>query len=205
MNQNEILVFPQGVFTETFSLLPWEDVQSELSEIESSFGWMDRLDAEHSTTVAQAIPCTLIRNSRGHLCVLRRVRNERKDLDGKLSLVVGGHIDDKRGTSPFMASVNSCLIREMHEEVGIRPEDPPRPIGVIVDKSSPQAARHVAFLHETTTEHISIGAPEEFAPNSKYRGVFMRPAEIADRQSEFDPWSQIVISTLACPTQPRLI
>ena len=202
---NEILVFPQDVFDVAFSLLLWDSIKTEIEAIESTFDWMDRSEAERSVNEAQAIPCTVIRNQHGDFCVFRRVRNDRKDLDGRLSLIVGGHIDRKEGPASFMSVVASCLMREINEEVGFCPEHPPEPIGVIVDKSSPQAARHVAFLHETETEHLTPLAYEEFAPYSKYHGVFLPSSEIANIPSKFDPWSQVVIAHFTNPLQPSLL
>ena len=205
MVHNEILVFSQDLFEVDFSLLLWNNVQHEIAAIENTFHWMDRSKAERSLASAQAIPCTIIRNRQGDYCVFRRVRNERKDLDGRLTLIVGGHVDRPETTSSFVSIVASCLLREIYEEVGFRPDRAPEPIGVIVDKSSPQAARHVAFLHETEAESITPLADEEFAPYSKFRGVFWHPSRIAQRQSEFDPWSQVVIEHFGDLVQPRLI
>ena len=205
MADNDVLVFPQDVFDAAFSLLLWDNIKAEIDAIEDAFDWMDRSEAEHSAIVAQAIPCTVIRNRQGDFCVLRRVRNQRKDLDGRLSLIVGGHIDRKESASSFMSVVASCLMREIDEEVGFCPEHPPEPIGVIVDRSSPQATRHVAFLHQTEAEHVTPLAEEEFAPYSKFHGAFLHPSEIADRHREFDPWSQVVIAHLTNLLQPPLL
>ena len=198
MPANQVLVFPRAIFGDVFSLLPWDSIQEQIEEIESTFSWLHRPDAELSLHLVQAIPCGFIRDHEGRYCVLRRVENSRNDLNRKLSLVVGGHIDKPHKDSSFRATMSLNLMRELDEEVGIRPEEPPRPVGVIIDDSSIQASRHVAFLHEITSEQVLPRAPEEFAVRSKYSGTFMPAARIAEMSHGFDPWSRLLIEEYVC-------
>ena len=162
---DEFLVFPRSIFDGVFSLLLWDTVQDQVDAIEDSFSWLDRPEAERSDDWVQAIPCALIRDDEGRCCVLRRINSDsRDDLRGKLSLIVGGHIDEKRESDSFRLTVTFNLLRELAEEVGLFAQENPRPIGVIVDASSHAASRHVAFIHETTANNVSLDAPEEFMP-----------------------------------------
>ena len=201
----EVLVFPREVFGAAFSLLPWDSIQSYIEEIERSFSWLQRPEAEQSDEVVQAIPCVLIRDNENRYCVFRRVKEDRSDLSKKLSLIIGGHIDESSERNCFRAAMSCNLIREIDEEIGIRPEDAPRPVGVVLDGSSIAASRHVAFLHEMTAEQVSTRAPEEFSKRSKYTGEFMSASKLRDWRDEFDPWSRLVIEEYVCPAevQPR--
>ncbi len=211
MAANQVLVFPRSVFFgNQFTLLPWDSIQDEIAEIEKSFSWLNRRpDAERSTDLVQAIPCAFIRDDAGRFCLLRRTQNSRKDLSKKLSLVVGGHIDESPNRNSFQTSMLSNLIRELEEEVGIdATENPPHPIGVIVDHSSIEASRHIAFVHEILADKVWPQAREEFAvDNSKYSGTFMDASELAIRRDQFDPWSRLLIEEYICPNdvepQPR--
>ena len=127
MAANQVLVFPRRIFSEEFSLLPWDAIQEKLGEIERSFSWLARPDAEQSLDLVQAIPCTFIRNSAGRYCVLHRVSNTRDDLDEKLSLIVGGHIDEPHDDGSFQATMSFNLMRELDEEIGIVPAGVPPP------------------------------------------------------------------------------
>ena len=161
--QTKVLVFPRTVFGSAFSLLPWESIQSNLDEIERTFlTWMHRPEAERSEKMVQAIPCTIIRDSADSYCVFRRVKEGRSDLRGKLSLIIGGHIDTADDQDCFLTAMSRNLIREVKEEIGVRLAEPPRPVGVIIDGSSIVASRHIAFLHEMIAERVSTQAPEEF-------------------------------------------
>ena len=195
---NAVLVFPREIFNEVFSLLSWDSIQDRIEEIEDSFSWLARPEAESSEDVVQAIPCVLIRDEEGRCCVLKRVNEARKDLGGKLSLIVGGHIDYENEDQTFRDTVTINLLRELEEEVGVLVAEGPRPIGVIVDASSTAASRHVAFVHETTANSISPRAPEEFVSRSKFTGVFMNEGELAEKINEFDPWSRVLIEDYVC-------
>ena len=206
MQVTEVLVFPRTVFGSTFSLLPWESVQSSLDEIDRSYSWLHRPVAERSDDVVQAIPCTLVRDSEDRYCVFRRVKEGRSDLSGKLSLIIGGHIDATDGQDCFLTAMSRNLIREVKEEIGVRLAEPPRPVGVIIDGSSIVASRHVAFLHEMIAERVSTQAPEEFSSKrSKYTGKFVSASKLGEWRDEFDPWSRLVIEEYACPAgvQPK--
>ena len=196
---DEVLVFPRSIFDGVFSLLRWDTIQDQFDAIESSFAWLNRPDAEISEYWVQAIPCAVVRDDEGRCCVLRRIRGEsRDDLKGKLSLVVGGHIDEKREGASFRMTVNFNLMRELEEEIGLFAEQNPRPIGIIIDASSTAASRHVAFIHETTANDISLNAPEEFMLTSKYSGVFMDEAQLVEKIEDFDPWSKMLIEDYVC-------
>ena len=201
MQDTKVVVFPRTIFGSAFTLLPWESVQSELHEIELSFSWVYRPIAERSDHLVQAIPCALVKDSEGRYCVFRRVKEGRADLSRKLSLVIGGHIDSADGQDHFLAVMRHNLLREIDEEIGIRLEEPPRPIGVVIDGSSILASRHVAFLHEITAERVWPYAPEEFSVNSsKYTGRFVPATTLGEWRNQFDPWSRLVIEEYICPT-----
>ncbi len=196
---NQVLVFPRSIFNDVFSLLFWDAVQDQINAIESTFSWLDSPEAENSNDWVQAIPCAFIRDDDGRRRVLRRINDEsRDDLKGKLSLIVGGHIDDKRENDSFRLTVTFNLLRELEEEVGLFTEEDPLPIGVIVDASSNAASRHVAFIHETTANDVSLDAPEEFMPRSKFSGIFMDKSQLVEKINHFDPWSKTLIEDYVC-------
>ena len=181
-------------------------IQTQIEEIERSFFWLNRQDAERSTDMVQAIPCAFIRNHSGSYYVLEQVRNARKDLSKKLSLIVGGHIDESNECDSFLGFVSLNLKRELEEELHFLPKRL-RPIGVMIDHSSIEASRHVAFLHEVVANDVSSRVPEEFTRRSRLPIEFMTPDELAAKRGEFDPWSRMLIEEHICrgvvQKQPR--
>ncbi|MDE2867310.1 MAG: NUDIX domain-containing protein [Chloroflexota bacterium] len=198
MPRAEVLVFPRKIFGAAFSLLPWGSVQAHISEIESSFGWLDRPDAESSEEFVQAIACAIVKDSADNVCVFRRVKDGRADLSGKLTLIVGGHIDNLDRCDDFGDSLLINLRREIIEEIGVAADEDIRPIGVIIDGSSVVASRHVAFLHELTADEVSPMATEEFARGSKLTGQFVSRIQLCSWINRFDPWSRLVIERYVC-------
>ena len=207
MQTRNVLVFPRGIFRDGFSLLPWSSIQTQIEEIERSFFWLNRQDAERSTDMVQAIPCAFIRNHSGSYYVLEQVRNARKDLSKKLSLIVGGHIDESNECDSFLGFVSLNLKRELEEEVALLTEETSYPFCVITDHSSIEASRHVAFLHEVVANDVSSRVPEEFTRRSRLPIEFMTPDELAAKRGEFDPWSRMLIEEHICrgvvQKQPR--
>ena len=203
MKTDKVLVFPRSIFNGAVSLLSWDLVRSRLGEIEASFSWMNRAEAERSLDLVQAIPCTFILDENGRYCVLRRVANGRSDLSRKLSLIVGGHMDYCEDHDSFRGAMFYNLMRELEEEVGVIPIECPHPIGVIIDGASIEASRHVAFLHATMAERVSPKAPEEFSSRSKSSGEYLLPSQLAKKRDEFDPWSRTLIEEYVCPELHR--
>ena len=203
MKPNKVLVFPRTIFGDVFSLLSWDSVQEQLNRIEDCFSWLERPEAERSSNMVQAIPCAFIKDIAGGFCVLRRVQESRTDLRNKLSLIVGGHIDYSSDYNSFQAAMSSTLMREVEEEVGIQLDLCPSPVGIIIDDSSIEASRHVAFIHEMQAEEVSPLATEEFAIRSKFSGTFMTTPELAKKHGQFDPWSRLLIEQYLCADDVR--
>ena len=198
MRNEQILVFPRAIFNDVFSLEMWDTIQDEIDEIERTFVWLNRRCAEESIDWVQAIPCAFIRDHDGNHCVIRRVRNERRDLDRRLTLIVGGHVDMPGDGESFRSAINENLLRELAEEVGVYLTESPRPVGVMVDGSSIRSSRHVAFLHELVADEVLLNAPEEFTTRSKFSGAFLSSPQLLEKVDEFDPWSRLLIEEYIC-------
>lgn len=187
--------------------------------------WLRRPEAEASEIWVQPIPCAVIRSPSRDYCVLRRVRQARRDLDSRLTLIVGGHVDRHENQSTSIASIDSLLAltlrRELEEELGVTKIGTPRPLGLVVDTSSLFASRHVAVVYEVElAEGFVALAREEFSVRSKYTGRFFGARELSELRSSLDPWSLIIFEDyisaaaslnmmgqpalpLHLPTQPR--
>ena len=203
MESDQVLVFPRRIFDDCFSLVRWDSIQDKLSEIQNSYSWLVRSHAEQANEWVQPIPCAFIRDHSGRYCVLRRVKNDRDDLNAKISLIVGGHIDESHGQMTFNEVLSSNLKRELDEEVGVSTIEEPRPVGVIVDNSSIRASRHVAFLHEITADRVYPRAKEEFATKSIYTGQFLFADQLKKLHGQFDPWSRLLIEDYIFQRQVR--
>ena len=91
--------------------------------IEKAWIWTERPAAETSLDLVQPIPCAVIVDGAGRCCVFERP-DETSEI-GKLSLVVGGHVDEEDARDSLEATLMACLVRELAEEVSLPPEPKP--------------------------------------------------------------------------------
>lgn len=199
----EVLVVPKQLLPNyDVSFVPWQQVETLLGALERAFRWFPRESAERSTDWVQPIPVTLLRDKQGRYCVLRRTMKTRHDLRGRLTLVIGGHIERSAGLGGFTSLLETTLRHELYEEVGLTAvKRKLKPIGIVVDPASLESSRHVAFLFEVTVnEAITNSAPEEFAQKSKYNGEFMTVDELTTLHRKFDPWSTLILQDYVNPS-----
>lgn len=202
-NTQEILVFPRKSLPTKESFLFWPDAGAILESVEKSMAWLPRNEAEQSSDWLQPIPCAIIRNKTGEYRVLRRVKQGRADLSSKLSLVVGGHIDREPDNFSLSCLLSTTLGREIEEELGVSRALEAKPVGLVIDHSSPFASRHVGFVHEVViAEEFKALAVEEFSARSKYSGRPYSADGLARffKDNEFDPWSAIIFANYIAPS-----
>ena len=191
----EILVAPRGLFEGYRWFVPWDVIEPQLHNISNSVTWVDREIAEQSYSDVQIIPCGVIKNSSGEYCVQRRVKSTRPDLNSKITLTFGGHIDrvEQPRVTDFLNLLLLTLSRELEEELGVHEINAVENVGVVIDPSSLLASRHVAFVFQALVDsEVSPLAREEFSVHSKYSANFLTAEGIASLHSWLDPWSKIV-------------
>lgn len=202
MNDNrEILVFPRDTLKTNERFVPWDAALSLFSSIERKMSWLVREEAEKSVDLFQAIPCAIIRSGVQQFRVLRRVKDGRRDLSSKVSLVVGGHIDKAVGDYSFLQLLDTTLRREISEELGVNEISQLIPIGIVIDHSSIFASRHVGFVYEATVDNsFTPVATEEFSSRSIFNGQLFAPSSLTRFAKEFDPWSWIIFADHIAPS-----
>ena len=162
--------------------------------------WIPRHEAEKSKDLIQPIPCALVLDVNQEYYVFRRIKDGRADLRGRISLLVGGHIDwaveDREVSSLIMAT----LMREIKEELGMEPASSAKPIGVVIDFSSVQSSRHIGIVHEVVVAGaMRPKAPEEFSTRSQHIGQVYTPRTLSPLRKKLDPWSMIIFGDYINP------
>ena len=200
-DSREILVFPRDTLRTGERFLQWDSALSLIESIESRMTWMIREEAEESEELLQAIPCAVIRSGTEQFRVMRRVKEGRRDLSSKISLVVGGHVDRPVRDHGFLQLLDTTLRREIFEELGVNKITKVKPIGIVIDHSSVFASRHVGFVYEAAIddEFIPI-AKEEFSARSIFNGQSFSPVDLTRFIREFDPWSWIIYADYIGPS-----
>ena len=149
----------------------------------------------------QPIPCALVLGDGLGYRIFPRIKQGRQDLQKKISLVVGGHIDLTAEHGDFASLITLTLERELMEELGSYPLSQERPIGVVIDFSSPEASRHVGIVHEVVISgHVKPRASEEFSIGSKDAGKLCNSVELSELHSKLDPWSTIIFADYINPS-----
>ena len=179
---------------------------SFMGRVSSGWGWVERGLAEESDFYVQMIPCAVVSDEEGRLCVSRRIEGERADISGKLTLCYGGHVDFYKPAYNHYSGggklnfLKANLWRELEEELGLSASDDlnggAKLIGAIRDRTSAKSERHLALAFSVTVPSgaVKVQADEEFDRESRYRGAFMDNSEIRELVErggcELDPWSK---------------
>ena len=193
--QEEILVIPKECVAERQRFTPWSNMQKALQSAERKMAWTPREQAEGSTNWVQPIPCAMIRGKNHTYHVFRRTRRARAELRSRISLVAGGHIDREDGNdgeATLSRLVRMTLRREIAEELGVELIGEPEPIGMVIDLTSAEKSKHVAFVHEAViTQRIRLRT-KEFSTQSRVVGKLYTRPELVQFRQELDPWSAIL-------------
>ena len=195
-----VLCFPRSYIVGCERFTPWSRARHMMRSIENGIRWLPRWEAERSEDLMQLIPCTLVLSRQREYHVFRRINRGRQDLRKRISLVVGGHIDQEVGVRTFSSLVESTLMREIAEELGICPSTAAEPIGLVLDVSSVEASRHIGIVHEVIADGpIVPKAAEEFSFRSKFIGRYYTPDDLSGLRKQFDPWSLILFGNYINP------
>ena len=164
--------------------------------IEKAWRWTERPAAETALDLVQPIPCAVIVDGVGRCCVLERP--EETSEIGKLSLVVGGHVEEEDARDSLEATLMACLVREMAEEVSLPPEPKPRPVGIVLNTRTIAGSRHVGYIYLKDAERVNPQThpktPREFdLSGDALTGVFATGEWLDRNIRQFDPWSYTVI------------
>lgn len=160
--------------------------------------FMPRKEAESSLSVQQVVPYAFLVSSDNKFLCVRRRSNDREALRSKLTMLFGGHAEQRDWESGPPAGVfRRCLERELEEElIGISVKSATLR-GVVNDLSNGMGSKHLALIHE-----VHVGGRAAIRRQTSDR-EFGREAphwrtreEILQELDRFDPWSQLVASGL---------
>ena len=197
MKSPRVLVLPRLLFDLYPAFVKWSEIEDSMEALMAEAKWLPRSVAERSTKWVQPIPCVYLKDPHEtSFCILRAGRGHRRDLDLKLSLLFGGHVEaPETGHSMSLSDLLlSTLNREVEEEIGLEGATHVVARGLIVDHASIQTSRHVAFVYSMVAwSPIRPKAPEEFLKRSKFNGVFESLESMSAHRSMFDPWSRILL------------
>ena len=201
--KQDVLILPKKHFEGHYAFLNWDFAEERMSEMQSDYKWCNRVEAETSIDWVQPIPCAIIRDRQNRYCAFRRIQNTRHDLKGKVSLVIGGHIDkiEFPEKEPVINDLFlMTLLREIEEEISVEILSEAVPLGVVIDNSSVVSLRHIGILYEVSISNpIEVAATEEFSKRSNMSGQFFSANDLLRYHAQMDPWSKLIFEDLIKP------
>ena len=206
-NEQDVLCIPRSRLDLLSRFTPWSHATPFIDIAEVEMRWIPRIQAETSDAWIQPIPCALVQGANAEYHVFRRIREGRHDLSGRISMVIGGHIDCSSREGGFLSLAAFTLVKELEEELKVRQMIAAHvPIGLVVDVSSRESSRHVGLVYEVVAEGgVKPKASEEFALGSRYAGKLSSLDELRRLYRHFDPWSMILFADYIRPSHAPLL
>ena len=158
--------------------------------IKENYYFMPRDIAENNRDVRQIIPYVVV-VCQDNVFTMRRLKKQfEKRLHGKVSIGVGGHINDIE-PSDKNDVIMTNLLRELNEEINIKKISNLEFIGIINDLSTEVSWYHIGLLHILNTDMNVTVAEQE-----KMEGKWIERKALSDIKNDMETWSQIALEYL---------
>jgi predicted NUDIX family phosphoesterase len=157
--------------------------------------FLSRAIAETDETHKQIIPYIAICHGNRHLLLKRSSKQSEARLHNKLSLGIGGHINDgelKPGVSDL---VGAGMLRELNEEVSLKGQYTVQAAGVIYDPSTAVSRVHLGIVFRVNCEsaEFTLGEPELMS------GDWTEREKLKEFLPLMETWSQLLVNGMFPP------
>lgn len=192
-----ILVVPRRVFER---LGAFEGLGFEADRYMSAFLdpqnnlFLPRPAAEEDPTHKQLIPYLVLRHGNRVLCYTRGKSGGEARLHAKMSIGIGGHINDGDTHAAHFdeAAYNRAVERELHEELEIPGAYRQRPVALLNDDSNEVGRVHLGVVHLVDVASADIRPREDAIRDLE----FLTAGELKLKRDRLESWSQIVADAL---------
>jgi predicted NUDIX family phosphoesterase len=190
--EENILVVPRRVFDrlgsfEGLCFEPDRYMPAFLDPANNLF--LPRAAAEEDPTHKQLIPYLVLRHGDRVLCYTRGKSGGEARLHAKMSIGIGGHINDGDTHAAHFdeAAYFRAVERELHEELEIRGGYRQRIAALLNDDSNDVGRVHLGVVHL-----IEVDSPDIQPREDAIRDLaFLSAAEITPLRDRLESWSQI--------------
>ena len=167
-----------------------ENTADIMKIIKENYYFMPRDIAENNRDVRQIIPYVVV-VCQDNVFTMRRLKKQfEKRLHGKVSIGVGGHINDIE-PSDKNDVIMTNLLRELNEEINIKKISNLEFIGIINDLSTEVSWYHIGLLYILNTDMNVTVAEQE-----KMEGKWSERKALSDIKNDMETWSQIALEYL---------
>lgn len=197
MADENILVIPRSLFEQ---LGAFQGFQSEANRYLRAF-WLrgnaffvPRSSAESDPSLKQLIPYCVFTHKGRVLRYTRGGKSGEQRLASKMSIGIGGHVNDQDGDSATFGEAGylKALHREITEELNLGGAYTERVIGMINDDSNDVGRVHLGVVHLVELENDSV-KPGEAAIETL---EFVSRETLMEHVERLETWSQIVAIAL---------
>jgi len=196
-SEENILVVPRPVFDhlgafEGLGFEPERYMGAFLDPANNLF--LPRSAAEQDPTHKQLIPYLVIRHGERVLCYTRGKSGGDARLHAKMSIGIGGHINDGDTHAEHFdqSAYFRAVDRELHEELEIPGGYRQRIAALLNDDSNEVGRVHLGVVHLIEVESTDIRPLEDAIRDIE----FLTAAELAPRRERLESWSQICLGGL---------
>jgi len=150
----------------------------------------EREKVEHDPYYKQIIPYIAMVNEKNEILTLKRLTTQsEKRLHNKISLGVGGHVNNEDSETPLEA-FRKGMQREIDEEVQVELKEAPKFLGVIYDNTTSVGQVHLGMAYKVKIHFFGINEKDKFDYTWKKVG------ELADQIEEMENWSKFILNKL---------
>lgn len=140
----------------------------------------------------QPIPYVIVRRGDEVFCYERLEGGGEARLHNKISLGVGGHMNDEEGTFRDVLKINTY--RELEEEISYDAESELKTIGILNDDSNDVSKVHLGILLELV---LPIGTEVTVRETDQLRGFWATIEELRTTYYDrLESWSQITATNM---------
>jgi predicted NUDIX family phosphoesterase len=200
VNEENVLVVPTaginplltGKFTATH-------LDAILNFILSNHSFRSRAIVEEDPSFKQIIPYVIVRFEDRYLLLQRTSKQTEKRLHGKLSIGIGGHINDLEVAGSHKNILHAGLERELEEEIHLRGRRRSLDlVGVISDDSTPVGQVHLGLVFILETDSPEHTVNEADLMTAEWANL----DQLRERRDRMETWSQIAFDQILAQTAP---
>jgi len=156
--------------------------------------FLPRPSAEADPSHKQIIPYLVLRHGDRVLCYTRGKSGGEARLHAKMSVGIGGHMNDgdTHATHFDRAAYLRAVERELHEELEIPGPYRQRAVALINDDSNEVGRVHLGVVHL-----VEVDSPDIRPREDSIQGLtFLTASELQEQRDRLESWSQIVADAL---------
>ncbi len=151
----------------------------------------ERDQVEQDPYYKQIIPYIAMVNENNEILTLKRLSTQsEKRLHNKISLGVGGHVNNEDSKTPLEA-FRKGMQREIDEEVKVDLKEAPEFLGVIYDNTTSVGQVHLGMAYKVKIEFYGINEKD------KFEYTWKRAEELTDQMAQMENWSKYILNKLS--------